>query len=118
ARVITGPVTQVGPPTASQSDTNVPILSFTITPGATDTLNSVVLNYTGTSAADIAQVRLYQETGPLPGTFSSLSDTQIATTTSFSGSNATLTPGSPIALTAATAVQFYAVVDLKNTAGP
>src|SRR5205085_9641802 len=116
ARVTTNAVTQVGPTTAPQSGTNVPILSFQITPGASDTLNSVAVNYTGTATSDITAVRLYQESSLVPGTFGSLTDTLVASTTSFTGTVATLTPSSPVALTGGASVQFYVVVDLAAAA--
>src|SRR5207244_4003544 len=89
-RMATNSVTQVGPATASQAQAKVQILSFSITAGVNDTLTSVAAHYTGTSAADIAAVYLYEDAANTGSVHSfDLADTPLASTSILNSTNVT-----------------------------
>ncbi len=115
--VVTGGVLDLTPDTAKQGAANVPIFSFQLEKsGGSTSFQSVTVHYTGTSSSDVATVKLYKESGTVPGTFDPASDTLVASTTSITANQATLTPASSHTITGGAGIQFYLAVDLASGA--
>ena len=108
-------VTSLAPSTAPPGGLKVPMLSFRITPAVADTYDKVVVQFTGTAAADIGTVYVYQESGSVPGTFSAASDTLRGSITTQTGGAYTINPTN-FAVGGGTQLQFYVVVDLAAAA--
>src|SRR5206468_1366397 len=74
ANLTTIAVTNIGPATVFAGAQRVAILGFTVRvkpSGANDSFREARVQFSGDSSADIATVRLYRESGAVPGTFDS-----------------------------------------------
>src|SRR5437867_4964094 len=106
-------VTNVGPATASAGTKKVPVLSFTLHTLGSDTFRSLVAHYSGNATVDVSIVYLYRESGAVPGSFNSASDTLL--TSAANATDVTLNP-SDFAVGANSNIQFYIVADVASGA--
>lgn len=111
-------VTDLTPDSAAVGTTNVPIFSFTLNScNSGFKVKSVKVQYAGTSKNDLTNLKLYQESGSVPGAFSSGSDTLLDTVTPPGGpSNEFNLDPNPDVTVGSNSVQFYVTADISGSA--
>jgi hypothetical protein len=74
--ISTNDVSDLTPDFTTPASTNVPILTFTLTSCKSNAeIDRILVQYAGDNKNDIVNMKLYQESGSVPGIFDSSSDT-------------------------------------------
>ena len=112
--ISTNSVSDLTPDFATAGSTNVPILTFTLTSCKSSAkIQRVDVEYTGDDKNDLVNMKLYQESGSVPGSFDSSSDTLRATeNTPGGGSYEFQINPSPDITIGVNTVQFYVTADI------
>jgi PKD repeat protein len=114
-RTVAGSVADLCPNFTVPGAANVSVLTFTISDTAGNQfLTEMVVNYTGTSVADIKAVHLYRESGNVPGTFDNSTDTLMASNTSITSRSVVISTS--FNLRRNNDRQFYIAVDIADNA--
>jgi hypothetical protein len=106
--------TGIAPATVNAGDQNVGMERIVLDPGTdTITVNSITVTRTGTAqSSDVGTVSLYDDSGSIPDIFDA-EDTEVpGASGTFIGSTVTLTPTTPITLSAAPET-YYIVYDIS-----
>jgi hypothetical protein len=119
--ITTNSVANIAPANAPKGSALVPLMSFTVTTGNANSeqLQDVYVTYTGNDSSDVSKLYLYRESGSTGGTFSSVSDTEIASDSSASSNIFHLDPNNNAnSLAKNTSYQYYIVADIDLNATP
>ncbi len=109
-------VTDLTPDTAVPGSTNVTIFSFTLNSCRSNAkIMSANIHYSGTNKNDLTNMKLWKESGTIPGGFDAGTDTLLGTATSGDASGKYTISFPDITIGASTR-QFYVTSDIKGTA--
>lgn len=118
AYLTTSNLQSLAPATAQPGAAKVPLLGFTITSCSGDEeLESVTVQYTGTTSGDVSALYLFRENDPAGGTFNAGADIEMTSDSSASGSEEYNLNPPDFSLGQGQAYRFYVVADLKTGAG-
>ena len=109
-------VTDLTPDTTLPGTTNVPMLSFTLNSClSTAKIMSANIHYTGTNKNDLTNIKLWKESGTVPGSFDAGTDTLLGTDAS-GDESAKYSIGFTDILIGISTMQFYVSTDVKSSA--
>lgn len=117
AYLTTSSLASLAPSSTSAGTTKVALLGFTLTScAASEQLQSVKVQYTGTASSDIAVLYLFRETDSSGGSFSAAGDTEMAHDTTASGPGEYHLDNEDFSMASGSAVRFYLVADIASAA--